>query len=270
MFYLKYYLKCLVAKKVIFTLQLFCGVFLIFISSQRGYFHTIFEKWGDSFKNYKSFNVLIENEGNVERIQRKVEQLPGVSKVEVMSSEKIKKGLNKVVKDLKVDLPQVMLSGTFSGLKVYLLQDIDKRSVDLIKEYINRLVGAENVTISPISERGKTTFEKINSILLQFKSYSWMSLLVIMILFYQLLGYSINKKIGNTAFLIESFQRRKFVGIKINLMGGALVLLLGLLFTSIVNPTSMQDMLMATTIFSCSVILTSLGLIGVGKGHELA
>lgn len=192
------------------------------------------------------FNALISGEKDITFIQRKMKQLPGVESIQIKNKLNASSELNNILPGETIS--EALGAKTFTPVKIFLNANITKSSRNLIREYLTRLMGKESVTFSRVKYPAKINLKKYPF----FKVFSnwsgayfaficfglWIvSIILIAPYFYQ------------QAYIIEKFQRKNAVGIK---MYGQLLLVI----TSIA--------IISFTVFNAKFSLVSVSLIGGG------
>lgn len=167
------------------------------------------------------FHALITADQNHARVARQLRGLPGIVRVEELSEQSIAQEIDNIFGSLNMGDAQDVLANMqlrYAGLKVVLTQELESRSVDLIRDYMRRLIGSENLTIGPVMQTRQEGEQNLES----FAEFSqWGSWVVIAILFLSWLGFThfFGNKIRRHAYLLEQFQRRERVAFKMFLTG---------------------------------------------------
>ena len=104
---------------------------------------------GDS-KPY--FNAMIAKDMRVDGVVRKMKQLPGVDSIKLIQSSHVKKELEKIKSEFGSDVLDELSTLKSKNLKIFLENGISEKSFTLIKEYMERLVGGNAVTVSSIKK----------------------------------------------------------------------------------------------------------------------
>ena len=163
------------------------------------------------------FHALIPSKYNHQSISRKMSQLPGVEKVELLSEELVNSEANKVLNDIPAEIVSE-IEIKYVGLKVNYLKEITPRSQELIRSYMKRLVG-EDLIIGEIFhlEQEQGSVDKIkewgSSVLYGIVLFLW----IIAFIFF-------NRKLVQASYIVERFQRRQLVALKTMLSGTSLVM----------------------------------------------
>ena len=218
MFYLISYLKTVFSeplKGIAFssiTLLLFLGIF----SKDRineNIAAKVKMKGQESF-----FYALIEKKENQARIARKLRALPGVKYVETLTSHAINNKANQLVNAVGLGMNSELTNLDYTGLKVVFKSAISSRSIELIRDYLNRLVGEKKLTLGAVKEPRKNQ-AKISGLLGLANAWGSLIILVSLFIVWLLSFFQFERVIAKRAYLIENFQRREKVGIKILFVG---------------------------------------------------
>jgi hypothetical protein len=157
------------------------------------------------------FNALISGSPDMEYVQRKMKQLPGVERVQIKKQLDAKKELNKIIPAF--DVGDAVTSLSYRPIKIFLDSNVTKSSRKLIREYLTRLMGQESVTFSAIKYPTKVNLKKYP----YFKVFSdwsgtyfaglaftmWLVLTILLAPYFHQQGY-----------IIEKFQRTRAVALK--------------------------------------------------------
>ncbi len=233
MFYIINYFKALISMRFRGAVQIvFFGMFVLVGLNYTNIENSLENKLKME-KPLPYFHALISGKHQIESIQRRIISLPGVKRVRVKANEDLAAKAKEFALDFDLADLGVELS-KFSGLQVYLNPDMNSRSFSLIREYISRLSGKDNVTFSPIKNpdlymlKTKETFIKI------IKKYGPLSLLALSLLLWVFSVWLTRKEFVRKMYLIEQYQRKDWVALK-SFLGGNLVLItllcLGILIT---------------------------------------
>lgn len=176
---------------------------------------------GESKNAY--FHALVAGRENHSRISRNLMNLPGVAQVEILSEDLIKDQVKEIIGSISVDIPESLFQLNYAGLKIVFAEGLKENSQNLIRDYLNRLVGDSQVTMSAVKQVEKTkragfwqqTVERYGFWMLWFGLLSfWVGVTVFFI-----------QGLRRQAYLIEQFQRRRHVGAKIFISGQTVLML---------------------------------------------
>jgi hypothetical protein len=175
----------------------------------------IFELYPDYSKG-PSFFALISSDQDYLNIQRKLISLPGISSVMILEKEAVKEQTKKLVDNFQLKDEDLGFLN-FIALEVIFDKNITLRGQELIRNYLIKLAGENNVTLGKINfppekDGIKSLLDFINI------GGEWaMGLFFGCMWFFALL--ILKKEVKKSAYLIEQFQRKKSVEIKILISG---------------------------------------------------
>lgn len=155
------------------------------------------------------FHALISSRQNISWISRKLRELPGVERVEVLPKEKLNKQVQTLLSGMDGEIAQAVGDMELAGIKVVARSELEARSIILIKEYLTRLSGSETTV-------GATVFPPKKKTVVGFSWQQWIAEIVIGICFLLWLGVvmSFSMPVRKSSYLIEQFQRRRNVAMK--------------------------------------------------------
>lgn len=173
------------------------------------------------------FYALISGKENHLRLSRKLGELPGVSLVSVLDKSEINAKVGEILDSLGLEAGSGMFDFDYAGLKVIFKEGISTRSRELIRDYLVRLAGKDKVTLG-VTKDNDTLVKKHTEALTTFKR--WGAVLTISLIFTLWLFSAIffGKKLKEMCYLVESFQRKEKVGLKVYLTGVVIISLFSL------------------------------------------
>ena len=226
MFYLVEFFKVMKSNIVLSILFLLSTTGLVFIGSQYTAVYNNLMAQSRPEASGPYFSALIDKEMKLESIIRRVQNLPGVSKVEVSAQSSLRNEVEKLQETFGSDFVKDLNSIKLKNITVLLESGVQKRSFTLIKEYIERLVGKSEVTIGALKypdTKHNQIGEGLQFILSYVNIYGlfilgglWFISFILMV-----------KLIHSKAFIIEKFQRRTLVTYKIIYSGLGAIILVG-------------------------------------------
>lgn len=222
MFYLKMFYQVIWDLKLRGISFIILSIGLLFVTSQNTEIKKFVEIKVKEQNPY--FNALLEKNINANSIARKLKNLPGVIEVKVKSTDYLKKDLESMMKQMDAEIAQSMMKVNFQGIRVELDKKLEKSSQGLVQEYLNRLVGKENITITGVKNPKNnivTLDEDFRAIFMK-----WIDIFIIfcLLIVWCFACWSISKEIKNNSYLIEKFQRKKRVAVKTFVFGMTTVL----------------------------------------------
>jgi len=268
MFYLAQFFKALKIAPVRGGLFLI-STFLLLISLgemdalEKKYFHSENARMTGAY-----FYALISSKENNLAVARKLRVLPGVEQAITLSEKKIKLEVERLLgafkKDLATELQDELhnelkndlINLEFTGIKVVFQENITQRTQQLIRDYLSRLVGTDKVTLGPIKKPNEE-FKKNAQLALFLKDWGIIGVVFLCVLFWFSSLQIFSKVIAKQSYLLEQFQRKKFVRIKILGVGPLLALAFGPLVMFIFGQPQEVNLLFFTGI-ACLGLMTQL------------
>ena len=236
----------------------FRGAVLAFLTisllTSAGLHSTIDKNLQASYKKAQSepyFHALLSSKENASRLQRKIVQLPGVKRVILLGEKQVKDRVNQMMAGFSTNMNTDLLNLEYTGLKVVLSSDLKNRSVDLIRNYMGRLVGKDKLTLGAV--KGKNSAKQIKQAPFFIEWGAWICVGSLFLL-WVLSALSFNQELKRDAYLIEQFQRRTQVSLKTYSVG--MLSLIGLTLGGLVLASSVQWIM----VVAVSFILLAFGL----------
>lgn len=220
MFYLKQFFKIIRENSLKGFLFLLISIsFVLIIGNWKFVKEKILDLYPDYMKG-PSFYALISSSEDYLNIQRKLISLPGISSARILERELVNKQAEKIIKNFQLN-DQEMGTLDFIGLEVMFDKNINERGQELIRNYLIKLAGENNITIGKINylpERDniKVLMDYINDV----------GVWVIGLLFSVFWIFSLvifKKEVKKASYLIEQFQRKSLVEFKILFSGIILI-----------------------------------------------
>mgnify|MGYP006298324219 CR=1 FL=1 len=173
------------------------------------------------------FNALISARHNHSRVARKLRDLPGIRRVEEMSEKKIQAEVKELMGSIDLNVSSISkdLDLRYAGLKVILTQELKKESLELIRNYIHRLVGKDQVTLGPVV-KPDLSGQRNTGVLKVFSKWGSWFLIAVLGGGWIFSGVALSLSLREHAYLLEQFQRRQRVACKV-MAAGTLTLLGG-------------------------------------------
>jgi hypothetical protein len=155
MFYIKFLKNIFNGHKIITSAFIVCTILTTLFLQQSKFIQRKVDKAFNSNKGIY-FHALIKGDQNFNYLRTKLTSFPGVGRVELKGQEYLKNQ----VKNLLASLGEANTSGpSYTGLTVYMTKDVGARSMNLLKEYIGRIVGVTNLETSRIIKENKNIKE---------------------------------------------------------------------------------------------------------------
>ncbi|MEX1099242.1 MAG: hypothetical protein WEB87_02380 [Bacteriovoracaceae bacterium] len=160
------------------------------------------------------FNALIGSGTghNHDYITRKMANLPGVAKVELKDSKRLRGELKGFFRDLGDQAS--LLSKNYQAYKIHLNKGSGKSSHKLIKEYFSRLTGNKDVTFSGVKSPVLLAGDK-NKAYTFFSEKAEVYFQVLIAIGWLFTLWLLSGPVKAQTFIIERFQRKENTAIKI-------------------------------------------------------
>lgn len=167
------------------------------------------------------FNALVDQKVSFSKIKRKMSQLPGVTMISANGDLNASSEIERLKKTYGGDILESLSQLNYKKIKIEVAQGLKPKSLELIREYLVRLVGKESVTVGefkfPSLSRSKARLIEV----IQIGGVPAMVGLLGFLFFFSVALLA--KPLKKHAFIIENFQRKKSVSLHILVKGfGAL------------------------------------------------
>lgn len=229
---------------------------MVFSIGQKAFLEEQFLKMIPENKAGSYFYALIASTESYQNVARQMAVLPGVHKVDVLSEAQIKDEVKSILGSLQVNLNQTTLDLNYAGLKVIYAKDLKPRAQDLIRDYLTHLVGEGNITLGAIKLNDQS-LDKRNQFIGAIKTWGYSLYLFIIFLFWLISLLSVRVKIAEASYLLESYQRKRKVGIKMASFGLSLIFVLSVGSTFILGIPQVLNLSVALMIFVVGILLHS-------------
>lgn len=178
-----------------------------------------------SHKEGAFFYALINGKENIGQISRKIKGLPGVYKVNILKKKDVSNKVKQILGTHEIKGLIKNLSLDYFGLKVIYEKNIDKRSLVLIRDYLKRFVGKKKITLGSIQKNNKDNLRK-DKYLTLIKTNLWICFSIIAFFIWSICFILFGKVVTKMSYIIEQYQRKKFVKVKIISLGNVLIFFL--------------------------------------------
>lgn len=226
MFYLKEFFKILKDNFVLSFIFLFSFTTFVSVSHNKNMIEKELSLTG-KVKASPYFNALVSNDINLDSVQRKMKYLPGVKNVSLNASTTIKNEIEGLKSKFGESVIKSLSTINYRKLKVELEKGIHQKNQSLIREYLTKLVGRDSLTMGSVRQPKKLKLNK-NDNLLVLLNWGGTYLIAISGVMFLISSILLAKQMNDISYLIEKFQRKKMVKIKI-FMSGILCLALFIL-----------------------------------------
>lgn len=156
------------------------------------------------------FFGLIDNKVNVQAVRRKLVGLPGIAGVSTVDDTKIKAKVSSIISGLDESLSYDDMKLSYSGLKIIFDPEIRNKGQTLLRNYLVRLVGEDNVILGPVlsSNRQDSTTSK------WIRGWGYLFVLVSLSVFWLMLTSQFVYRVFFESKVIEKFKRTNYVAEK--------------------------------------------------------
>lgn len=200
------------------------------------------------------FYALIASTESYNNVARQMAVLPGVHKVEVLSENQIKDEVKGILGSLQVNLTQSTLDLNYAGLKVIYAKDLKPRAQELVRDYLTHLVGEGNITLGAIKINDQS-LDKRNQFIGAIKSWGYSLYLFIIFMFWIISLLSVRAKIAEASYLLESYQRKRKVGVKMASFGLSLIFVISAASTFALGMPQFLNLAVALMIFIIGILI---------------
>jgi hypothetical protein len=216
MFYLNIFFRAARSKPMSFAFFFLCTLSVCFLGVQRDWFDKQLQLTKVSNEG-PFFHALISGEENHNRISRRLRELPGVESVQVLSPQKVLSEVKNVLNAAGNIGQEAETLGSLeafdtAGLKVIFSNQLQERGQQMIRDYLERLVGKDNVTLGAIRAAMRSGKE---SQTVQMIKDAWFPLAMgVFGVFWLIAGLGLVEGLRKEAYLVEQYQRRNNVASK--------------------------------------------------------
>ncbi len=213
MFYLKEAFKLRASSYLVVALWAMSAVVMIGSLGHSKKIEQFFSAKGDKVNSLPFFYALIDSDRPFERAMRKLRELPGVSVVSSVASTELEKSLKSTIEQAGLDMKTLLGGPSVTGLKVVFDSGLAEGGQKLVRDYLVRLVGDDYITLGAVSVPDAENF-KSQGVVTKITTYSpWILFSVATLVWFWAFTFLLGHW-RERAYLIERFQRRKNVLIK--------------------------------------------------------
>ncbi len=215
MFYLKHLINSLRYGYGWALSVLLIGVSILLLAINYSFLQNKFEKFANpADRSY--FHALVAGKAN-SNIVYQLSKLPSVHKVSIIPFEEFKARLEKLIADLHMALPKRMVSQEYYGLKIIVNNYTSEREINLLKEYLVRLVGKDKVVITPLYGPSSTSSVQ-NKEVSYLQKYLLPGIAFLVTMLWIFFNYNWINRVNNYYFLLEKYHNRRHLAWKMNLI----------------------------------------------------
>ncbi|MAF76632.1 MAG: hypothetical protein CME60_00620 [Halobacteriovoraceae bacterium] len=195
------------------------------------------------------FYAIMPNKINSNYVKRKLLELPGVEKVFVLSEENVSSQIKSILSQASIEWDSDLMDLNYGGIKVSLSPDLKLRSQELIRSYLTRLTGKNEVTMGAIKV---PEVKEVESKSLYFENKLLFLAILTGIAYFISLGM-IYRSLKEESFIYEQYQRKKQIYLK-TLSYSQAPLLAGVILSTLYYKMIMLPLL-AAVVFSMAFYL---------------
>lgn len=254
MFYLKQFFKIFFKSPARGMFLCLFSFLLVFSLGQKALLEEQFLKLIPENKSGPSFYALIAASESYQNIARQMQMLPGVYKVETLSETQIKDEVKNILGSLQVANLTTNLDLNYAGIKVVYVKGLKPRAQELIRDYLSHLVAEGNITMGAIKDNGEA-FDKRTQFISTIKNWGYSIYLIVLSSFWFISLLSMRSKIEETAYLLENYQRKTRVSIKMALNGIGLIFILSVASTFVLGIPQVINLALALGLFTIGILL---------------
>ncbi|MBY0414567.1 MAG: hypothetical protein K2Q18_10390 [Bdellovibrionales bacterium] len=254
MFYLVQFFKIIFKSPIRGFFLFFFSIALVFSIGQKSYLEEQFTRMIPENKAGDYFYALIASSESYQTVARQMSALPGVYKAEVLSETQIKEEVKNVLGSLQVDMTDSNLDLNYAGLKIIYAKDLKPRAQELVRDYLTHLVGEGNITLGTIKTNDQIADKRAQFISV-IKAWGYSLYLFIVFIFWVISLLAVRIKIAEASYLLENYQRKRKVGLKMAMNGLTLIFILSVGVTFVLGMPQPINLLVALGIFVVGIAL---------------
>ena len=254
MFYLNQFFRILSKSPIRGFFLILFSVVLVFSIGQKKYLENQFSKMIPDNQAGDSFYALIASTESYESIARQMNALPGVYRAEVLSEAQINQEVKNILGNLDVSMEDTKLDLKYAGLKVVYAKDLKPRPQELVRDYLTHLVGESNITLGAIKSND-VAGDKRAQFISMIKTWGYSFYLFMIFTFWIISLLLVRNKITEASYILENYQRKRKVGIKVAMNGLMLIFILSVGLTFILGIPELINLAVALAIFIVGIII---------------
>lgn len=186
---------------------------------------------------YKFFNALFSPDFRSENIIEKMRQVDFISDVKILADDKIQDKLRGVFQSLNESLPDAFKDENLMGVKVIFDKEIDTRSISLAKEYLERVIGDNEITFSSTEKYTAIKDNALKNKIHSFQKWGPWAIGGFFFILWAITLSPIRKKFFNRCQILQRYQRKKQISLKTSLVGTLPLYLIALGCIFMFNPS---------------------------------
>lgn len=224
MFYLIEFFKHIVKLPLVSLFFLALSFSSIYLFQFQESLHTHLSRQLQENSESGHFHFLISTGENHQRLARQLRDLPGISRVKILSSEVIAQQISDIFESIAIEGLAAQVQQDYNGMRIVFEQGVGQESVSMVQDYIERLHGPHNVSFGPFIKAANDGAKKQGEFVFILKQASKAALVVVTVLWF-ISAYMFSLELRRHAYIVEQFQRKKYVALK-SFFSGSLVIFL--------------------------------------------
>jgi hypothetical protein len=171
------------------------------------------------------FYGLVDQKINPEGVRRRLMALPGIVKVTTIDKTEIKSKVGKIIAEMDEELELGDMDLDYAGMKVVFDTKIRSKGQEMLKSYLTRLVGKQNIILGPTisSNRQETTTTT------WIRKWGYYLILSSIAIFWLMLTWQLTHNLFHESKVVEKFKRtnrvsEKTMGILVLFMAALIIL----------------------------------------------
>ena len=211
MFYLNFFFKGLLHRPWAAAVWVMSALTVLTLSVLGPEIETLWENKSVAVKEVNPyFYAIMPKKINSGYVKRKLLELPGVEKVFVLSEENVSSQIKSILSAASIEWDEDLMDINYAGIKVSLSPDLKGSSQDLIRNYLTRLTGKDEVTMGAIKS---PEVQKVESKSFYSENKFLVLSLVASLAYFVALGM-LYRSLKEESFVFEQYQRKKQIYLK--------------------------------------------------------
>jgi hypothetical protein len=157
------------------------------------------------------FYAIMPKKINSEYIKRKILELPGVEKVLVLSEDKVSAQIKSILDQANIEWDNELMDVNYSGIKISFSSDLKGSSQELIRNYLTRLTGKNEITMGAVK---MPEVKEVQERSLFVKNKFLFLSIVVAFVYFLSLGI-IYRSLKEESFVFEQYQRKGQIYLKV-------------------------------------------------------
>ena len=234
-------------KNILLSFVLFLSSFtLLNAVSNYSHYEEEIVKLIPKLENEFYFNALLSKEIHVEQVRSKISDLPGVVDFELSPQANMKNIVSNLGTEFGLNNEEVETMSSLRSFKISLQENLSQKSINLIREYLERIAGTENILLGAVTKKVNDDLI-IKSFLRSIKQWP-MQVIIALVFFVWIISFiSFNSKLINHSYIIEKFTRKNSVRLKMALSLFSIVIVFNLASFILMEQSSYMSLALAST-----------------------